>query len=47
MREDKLRLLRAVRFAAVLGFGESADAVRLLCIGLIVAGIAGLKVVTP
>ncbi len=31
----------------ILAFGESADAVRLLCIGLIVAGIAGLKVVTP
>lgn len=28
-------------------FGESADAVRLLCIGLIVAGILGLKFVTP
>ena len=28
-------------------FGESADAPRLLCIGLIVAGIAGLKFVTP
>ena len=28
-------------------FGESADGPRLLCIGLIVAGIAGLKVVTP
>jgi quaternary ammonium compound-resistance protein SugE len=31
----------------IIAFGESADAVRLLCIGLIVAGIAGLKVVTP
>ena len=31
----------------ILAFGESADAVRLLCIGLIVAGIAGLKLVTP
>ena len=31
----------------IFAFGESADAVRLLCIGLIVAGIAGLKVVTP
>ena len=30
-----------------VAFGESADAVRLLCIGLIVAGIAGLKFVTP
>jgi quaternary ammonium compound-resistance protein SugE len=28
-------------------FGESADALRLACIGLIVAGIAGLKLVTP
>jgi quaternary ammonium compound-resistance protein SugE len=28
-------------------FGESANAARLLCIGLIVAGIAGLKLVTP
>ncbi len=35
---------------AVLGivlFGESAAAARLACIGLIVAGIAGLKFVTP
>jgi quaternary ammonium compound-resistance protein SugE len=31
----------------ILMFGESADAIRLLCIGLIVAGIAGLKLVTP
>ena len=29
-----------------IAFGESADVVRLLCIGLIVAGIAGLKLVT-
>ncbi len=28
-------------------FGESADAARLLCIGLILAGILGLKFVTP
>ncbi|WP_309084005.1 quaternary ammonium compound efflux SMR transporter SugE [Chelativorans sp.] len=28
-------------------FGESADIVRLACIGLIVAGIVGLKLVTP
>jgi quaternary ammonium compound-resistance protein SugE len=28
-------------------FGESADAVRLACIGLILAGILGLKFVTP
>lgn len=35
---------------ALLGivlFGEPADAVRLACIGLIVAGIVGLKLVTP
>jgi quaternary ammonium compound-resistance protein SugE len=31
----------------ILMFNESADAIRLLCIGLIVAGIAGLKFVTP
>jgi quaternary ammonium compound-resistance protein SugE len=28
-------------------FSESADALRLLCIGLIVAGIVGLKLVSP
>lgn len=28
-------------------FGESAGALRLACIGLIVAGIVGLKLVTP
>ena len=35
---------------AILGivlFGESAAAARLACIGLIVAGIVGLKLVTP
>lgn len=35
---------------ALLGmalFHESADVVRLACIGLIVAGIVGLKIVTP
>jgi quaternary ammonium compound-resistance protein SugE len=35
---------------AVLGivlFGEAADAARLACIGLIVAGIVGLKLVSP
>lgn len=35
---------------AVLGimlFGESAAALRLVCIGLIVAGIVGLKLVSP
>ena len=31
----------------IVAFGESADVVRLLCIGLIVAGISGLKFVTP
>ena len=31
----------------IVAFGESADAVRLLCIGLILAGILGLKFVTP
>ena len=28
-------------------FGEAADVVRLACIGLIVAGIVGLKLITP
>ena len=35
---------------ALLGialFGESADPLRLACIGLIIAGILGLKLVTP
>jgi quaternary ammonium compound-resistance protein SugE len=35
---------------ALLGmalFNESADLMRLACIGLIVAGILGLKLVTP
>jgi quaternary ammonium compound-resistance protein SugE len=31
----------------IVMFGESADAVRLLCIALILAGILGLKFVTP
>jgi quaternary ammonium compound-resistance protein SugE len=31
----------------ILMFGESADAIRLACIGLIVTGILGLKFVTP
>jgi len=31
----------------ILLFGESTDALRLACIGLIVAGIVGLKRVTP
>lgn len=30
----------------ILYFGEAADAVRLACVGLIVAGIVGLKLVT-
>ena len=33
--------------AGMFLFGESRDAARLACIGLIVAGIVGLKVVTP
>ena len=36
--------------AVLLGialFGESASVARLLCVGLIVAGIVGLKLVTP
>jgi quaternary ammonium compound-resistance protein SugE len=28
-------------------FGESSDVIRIACIGLIVAGIVGLKLVTP
>ncbi len=31
----------------ILLFGESKDALRLVCIGLIVAGILGLKLLTP
>ena len=31
----------------IIAFGEPADATRLVCIGLIVAGIGGLKLVTP
>lgn len=31
----------------IMLFGEAADALRLACIGLIVAGIIGLKLVTP
>ena len=31
----------------VLAFGESADLRRLACIGLILAGIVGLKLVSP
>lgn len=33
--------------AGLLLFGESATATRLLCIGLIVAGVVGLKLSTP
>jgi quaternary ammonium compound-resistance protein SugE len=33
--------------AGIVWFGESADVIRLVCIGLIVAGIGGLKLVTP
>ena len=33
--------------AGILMFGESADFIRLACIALIVAGIVGLKLVTP
>ena len=36
--------------AAILGmyvFGESRDVMRILCIGLIIAGIAGLKFTSP
>jgi quaternary ammonium compound-resistance protein SugE len=28
-------------------FGESADAIRLLCVSLILAGVVGLKLMTP
>jgi quaternary ammonium compound-resistance protein SugE len=31
----------------ILLFAEPADALRLLCIGLILAGIVGLRIVTP
>lgn len=31
----------------IILFGESADAMRLVCIGLILTGIVGLKIVTP
>ena len=33
--------------AGMLLFGESREALRLVCIGLIVAGIIGLKLATP
>ncbi|MFC6490104.1 quaternary ammonium compound efflux SMR transporter SugE [Nitratireductor sp. GCM10026969] len=31
----------------ILLFGESADVPRLICVGLIVVGVVGLKLVTP
>jgi quaternary ammonium compound-resistance protein SugE len=31
----------------IMLFGESSDVIRIACIGLIVAGIVGLKLVTP
>ena len=31
----------------IAAFGESADAARLICIGLILCGIIGLRLVTP
>ena len=34
-------------FLGMYLFGESREALRLACIGLIVAGIVGLKLVTP
>lgn len=36
-----------VALLGIVLFGESAAAARLACIGLIVAGIVGLKLVTP
>lgn len=33
--------------AGLILFGESASALRLACIGLIVAGVVGLKLATP
>lgn len=33
--------------AGIILFAEPAEAMRLVCIGLIVAGIVGLKLVTP
>ena len=33
--------------AGIVLFGESREALRLVCIGLIVAGIIGLKLATP
>lgn len=33
--------------AGIILFAEPAEALRLVCIGLIVAGIVGLKLVTP
>jgi quaternary ammonium compound-resistance protein SugE len=31
----------------ILVFGESADAFRVMCLGLIIAGVVGLKLATP
>jgi quaternary ammonium compound-resistance protein SugE len=36
-----------VALLGIVLFGESASAARLACIGLILAGIVGLKLVTP
>jgi quaternary ammonium compound-resistance protein SugE len=36
-----------VALLGIVLFGESAEAARLACIGLILAGIVGLKLVTP
>jgi quaternary ammonium compound-resistance protein SugE len=36
-----------VALLGIVLFGESAAAARLVCIGLILAGIVGLKLVTP
>ena len=33
--------------AGLMLFGESANPIRLLCIGLIIAGVVGLKLSTP
>lgn len=36
-----------VAIAGVIWFGESANPLRLICIALIVAGVVGLKFLTP
>ena len=43
---DRHRQRSAPRCSASMLFGESAAALRLACIGLIVAGIVGLKLVS-